>query len=1074
MELEAFIARWLNLPGGAERANAQPFLSELADALGLPRPDPAIGGTIGNYRFEAPVTNISPYGSRTKGAIDLYKRGCFILEAKQSQLPEGQKAPPPTTLEAPAEVRLDLFGQPILECAPTRSATSRRTAYDKLMAGAFDQARGYALSLPPDHPTPPFLIVADIGRAFEIYFDWSGNGRGYGFFPSAAAYRIALEDLRDPDVRTLFRQIWTEPAAADPRNRAVEVTREIATRLAKVAKRLEADEAIRRAGATGPQEKSRVIEETSLFVIRLLFCMFAEDVGLIPDRAFLKFLEDARDKSDNYWKSGLTSLWAAMGDEHAGRYWPAGDCELRYFNGNLFSDRAVYPLPREEKGELAAAARQDWRRVEPAIFGTFLEQALEPAERSRLGAHYTPRAYVQRLVSATILDVLEPEWEEAQAQARAAADAGDLAAAAAPVTAFLDRLAATRVLDPACGTGNFLYVALESLLRLESRARDFLAAIGRPSPPRVMPEQFLGLELNPRAALIAEIVIWIGWLRFRLESDPETITEPILARAANINFGRHAGYDALLAMDEFGQPDLANPRPAAWPEAEFIVGNPPFMGGKDLRARLRPGYAEAIWKVWPAVPRSADLVMQWWSRAATELVRPGTPLRRFGFVTTNSITQTFSRRVVAHHLGGSGKGASGGQGPEAPAPPVSLTLAIPDHPWTKATRDAAAVRIAMTVAEAGTRPGTLLEVGNEEALDTDSPRIETKGREGHINADLTIGADSMAARRLQANAGICHDGVKLHGRGFAITRQEAEHLGLNRRAGLEAHIRPYRNGKDLAGRTEDQVKDKMVIDLFGLTETEVRQRFPEVYQHLLATVKPARDAQVLKSPTPDAKAYAANWWIMGKPRPELRPALAGLPRYIATVDTAKHRVFQFLPAGIICDDKSVIIGSDSAFYLGVLSSRIHTDWALHTGGWLGVGNDPVYVKSKVFDPFPFPDATPEQQATIATLAEELDSTRKAALAENPGLTMTALYNMVEDLKSGTPPTPEATKARAAIVRQLHAQIDEAVATAYGWPNDLPAQEIVARLVALNATRAAEEAKGHIRYLRPDFQTKGTG
>jgi hypothetical protein len=1054
VQLEAFIARWSNLPGGAERANAQPFLIDLADALDLPRPEPGVGGQIGSYRFEAPVTNISPYGGRTKGAIDLYKRGCFILEAKQSQLPEGAVAPAPTPLpEAPAEIPLDLFGNPDPKLAKSTTSQPRHAPYDRLMRDAFDQARGYALSLPADHPTPPFLIVADIGRAFELHFDWAGNGRGYGFFPSAAAYRITLEDLRDPDIRTLFKQIWTDPKAADPRARAVEVTREIAARLAKVAQRLEADEAIRRATAAGTPERFRVIEKTSLFIIRLLFCMFAEDVGLIPNRAFHRFLDDARGKSDTWWRTGLETLWTAMGDAHAGRYWPAGDCELRYFNGNLFADRAVYLLPSEEKGELAAAARQDWRRVEPAIFGTFLEQALDPAERGRLGAHYTPRPYVERLVQATILDILEPEWEAAEATARTAADTGDLEAAAAPVTAFLDRLAALRILDPACGTGNFLYVALESLMRLEARAREFLASIGRPTPPRITPDQFLGLELNPRAALIAEVTVWIGWLRFRLESDPETITEPVLARAANINFGSHMGYDALLALDEFGQPDLVNPRPSDWPEADFIVGNPPFIGGKDLRARLSPGYAAAIWTAWPAVPKSADLVMHWWSRAATELARPGTRLRRFGFVTTNSITQSFSRRVLSHHM--------------AASVPISIVFAIPDHPWTKATKDSAAVRIAMTVAEAGTHTGTLLSVTSETALDTDTPQIDFRATQGAINSDLTVGTDASNMPKLKANAGICHDGVKLHGRGFAITRQQAVHLGLGERPGLEAHIRPYRNGKDLAGRTEAEVRDKMVMDLFGLEEPEVRQRFPEVYQHLLTTVKPERDRN-------NRASYRAHWWVFGEPRRDLRPALAGLPRYIGTVDTAKHRVFRFLPAEVICDDKSVVVASDSAFHLGVLQSRFHTDWALVTGGWLGVGNDPVYVKSKVFDPFPFPDVTPEKAARIAEIAEELDATRKLALAENPGLTMTGLYNMVEALNAGTPLTEEARRARAGIVRELHTRLDAAVAAAYGWPADLPIPELIARLVALNAERAAEEAKGQIRYLRPRYQAPAGG
>jgi hypothetical protein len=256
----------------------------------------------------------------------------------------------------------------------------------------------------------------------------------------------------------------------------------------------------------------------------------------------------------------------------------------------------------------------------------------------------------------------------------------------------------------------------------------------------------------------------------------------------------------------------------------------------------------------------------------------------------------------------------------------------------------------------------------------------------------------------------------------------------------------------------------MVIDLFGMTEKSVRQKFHEVHQHLYATVKPERDLN-------RRATYRENWWIFGEPRRELRPALAGLKRYIATVDTAKHRVFQFLDSNTVCDDKVVIIASADDHFLGILSSSAHLYWATTTGGMLE--DRPVYVKSKVFDPFPFPDATPEQRATIAELAEELDATRKAALAEVPGLTMTEIYNLRGLLQSGeklsAAQEDRARAARAGIVHRLHEQIDAAVADAYGWPADLSPSEIVTRLVALNAERAKEEAEGNIRWLRPDYQ-----
>jgi hypothetical protein len=277
----------------------------------------------------------------------------------------------------------------------------------------------------------------------------------------------------------------------------------------------------------------------------------------------------------------------------------------------------------------------------------------------------------------------------------------------------------------------------------------------------------------------------------------------------------------------------------------------------------------------------------------------------------------------------------------------------------------------------------------------------------------------------------------------------------------------------------------MVIDLLGLDEAEVRRQFPEVYEHLLSHVWDYKEWNKSKKKWEPAgrkynnrESYVNNWWVFGEPRRELRPALDGLPRYIATVETSKHRIFQFLDASFLPDNMIVVVGSDDAFHLGVLQSRIHLDWTLRAGGWLGFGNDNRYSKSKVFDPFPFPDATAEQRAKIAELAEELDATRKAAIKETDKLTMTELYNFREKLRSGTPMDEKeqrrATQARAAIVNRLHEQLDEAVADAYGWDEEwrsraLGPSETAGRLVALNHERAAEEKQGNIRWLRPEYQ-----
>lgn len=378
------------------------------------------------------------------------------------------------------------------------------------------------------------------------------------------------------------------------------------------------------------------------------------------------------------------------------------------------------------------------------------------------------------------------------------------------------------------------------------------------------------------------------------------------------------------------------------------------------------------------------------------------------------------------------------------------------------------------------------EVKAEQALDSDEPKIEYhEPIIGRINADLTVGTDVTRAVRLIANAGICHDGVKLHGKGFTVMRSQFADLGWGKRAGLENVIKPYRNGSDLTQRRPSEVADKYVVDLFGLSENEVRTRFPEVYDHLLKTVWDYKVYNKKKKRWENSgrrynrrASYKDLWWLFGEPRAELRPALEGLSRFIGTVDTAKHRVFQFLDVSVLCDDKVVIVADESAATLGVLQSATHVAWSLHVGGWMGVGNDSVYVKTKTFDPFPFPAFTPEQRIAIAELAEELDATRKAALAETDTLTMTELYNLREKLRSGEHMDEKeqrrATRARAAIVNRLHDQLDQAVADAYGWGDDwragaLGPSEIVGRLLALNNERATEEKSGKIRWLRRDYQ-----
>ncbi len=1025
MDVDAFISRWSTARGGAERANYQMFLTELCEALDLPRPDPASDQTaLNDYVFERGVKRRESEGLASTLRIDLYKRGCFILEAKQSRVNQRDDQP-------------GLF-----KATETTSTAASEGRWDVLMRNARKQAEDYAFRLPADHPAPPFIIVCDVGYVFEVYADFSGSGRAYGHFPDRKGFRIRLEDLRRAEIVERLKAIWTEPQSLDPSRHAARVTRQIAERLAAVSRRL---------------ERNHPPEDVAHFLMRCIFTMFAEDADLLPRGQFTALLEECLDGPDSFAPL-LRDLWKRMDEPvYENRFFSGFKTHLRYFNGGLFHDARAFPMTKEEIGELLAASRHDWRYVEPAIFGTLVEQALDPKERRQLGAHYTPRSYVERLVEVTVMEPLRGDWNAAQLKAGDARDHGDFKGAVATIRAFHHQLCSTRVLDPACGTGNFLYVSLELMKRLEGEVLEALAELGETETiglEEVDPHQFLGIELNVRAAAIAELVLWIGYLQQHYRNRSEHPAEPILKAFGNIQ-----QKDAVLTWD--GYPELQfemrdgvavqvypNARRPEWPGAEIIVGNPPFIAASDFRNEFGSPYSETLWRVHSHINGSADFVMYWWDRAAELLTRKKSQVRRFRFVTTNSISQVFLRRVVESHL--------------SAKPGLSVIFAVPDHPWVKGTPGAAAVRIAMTVAAQGRRDGVLQEVVAEAELDSDEPKLDFMERRGRINSDLSVGADVTTTAKLLACAGMAHDGVKLHGSGFILRQGEAEHLGLGAREGLERYIRPYRNGRDLTGHS----RGLKVIDLFGVSAEEARRSYPEVYQHLLDTVKPERDRN-------NRASYRDNWWIFGEPRRDLRPALAGIDRMIATVDTARHRLFQFVPSNFVLDDKSVVIAHDDSATLSILSSRTHVTWALRSGGWLGQGNDSVYTKSRTFDPFPFPDPSEAIRANLRAMGEELDATRKAVQAEHPDLTLTGLYNVLEKARAGTTLTDAEAdvkaRGRVLILNDLHDQIDRATADAYGWPHDLTDEQILEKLVALNAERAKEEAAGHVRWMRPDYQ-----
>ena len=1022
MQYQDFESRWRK-SGGAERANYGLFLQDFCDLLGVPRPDPTTDNPAQDaYVLERAVTFDDGGGKQTTGRIDLYKRGCFVLETKQGTItPDEQAAAEKAQLGLPVEKR-------------RKGHAVRGTAkWEQMMKAAYEQALRYVRALPASEPRPPFIVVVDVGHCFDVYSNFAGVGDNYVPFPDSGHYRFFLPALAKPELRAQLHQLFTDPQQLDPSRRAAQVTRQLAGYLAGLSTQLE------KAG-----HPSDVVAQ---FLMRCLFTMFAEDVELIPTDSFKGLLASyaETEESRGYLPDALQGLWAVM---DKGGFSPELRKKLRRFNGQLFHEAKALPLNADQINLLQKAAEADWREVEPAIFGTLLERALDPTERHSLGAHYTPRRYVERLVLPTVIEPLRREWAAAQAASATKLEEGKgkkaVTDAREELLKFLRRLTSVKVLDPACGSGNFLYVTLEHLKRLEGEVLTTLAQLGGSGRlelgdgTTVSPRQLLGMELNPRAAAIADVVLRIGYLQWHLRTHGLTqLAEPLLDNYQNIK-----QQDAVLGHNS----DYSKTWPAEWPVADFIIGNPPFVGDKAMRRALGDAYVTSLRKTYAGqVPESADLVMYWWQRAA-QLAASG-QVERFGFITTNSITQTFNRRVVQEFM-------------ENAAQQVSLCFAIPDHPWVDAA-DGAAVRVAFTVAERGALSGSLFQVVQETAADDahDVLLLETIGT---INADLTVGANVAGVGALKANSEVSGLGVLLIGAGFIVTTQEAARLGLGSLVGLDKHIRPYRNGKDLMSNS----RGVLVIDLFGLTNDEVLTRFPAVYQRVLETVKPERNIN-------NRASRRDNWWLFGETNPRLRRMIKGLARFISTPETARHRVFQFLDGGILPDNKVVTIASDDAFHLGVLSSRTHVVWSLAAGGRLGVGNDSVYNKTRCFEPFPFPAANDAQRAEIRKIAEQLDAHRKRQQAEHPTLTLTDLYNVVEKLRLGQTLTGKEQTTHenglAAVVLNLHQQLDAAVATAYGWSTTLSDAEILTNLVQLNQQRAIEEAGGSVRYLRPSYQ-----
>ena len=969
MSASEFAAKWRRNPR-RERAASQEHFIDLCHMLGVPTPNdpPASPG----YSFEAGAARTSTGGA---GAADVWKRGVFGWEYKG--------------------LHADL-------------------------GAAYRQLLDYREAL----ESPPLLVVSDMER-IEVRTNFTGT--------PTVTYTVTLDEIAEGGERTaralrVLRAVMADPEALRPEQTPDEVTKIAASRFAVIAQSM--------------QERGHEPLVVAHFLNRVLFSLFAEDVGLLP-RDLMTDLVRSRASDPEAFTAGLVELFGLM--SKAGGWF--GTQRIEWFNGGLFDGGAALAFTRDELTIVGEASELDWSQVEPAILGTLFERGLDPAKRGQLGAHYTDREKIMMVVEPVVLTPLRREFTAMQERVEAVLAGRE----PSPLTlqgrrrerlpswertaerewrAFLERLRAVRVLDPACGSGNFLYVTLRLLKDLEHEAIRWGAERLRVTGefPQLGPHNALGIEINPYARELAGVAIWIGHIQWMLDHGYGFPRDPVLQPLDNVELR-----DAILARTPEGAPV-----PATWPEAEFIVGNPPFLGTKRMRLSLGDEYVDDLFAAWEgSVDRQSDLVCYWHELARRQIAARAST--RAGLLATNSIRDRLNRAVL-RHIKDDG----------------DIFLAWSDEPWTI---DGADVRVSIVGQDDGSETQRVL----------DGRPVDT------INSDLSSGVDLTQVRALLENDGVSFMGTTKAGP-FDIPGETAREMlsqptNVNGRSNSDVVV-PWVNGMDITRRP----RGMFMID-FGLdTPRSEAAGYEAPFEFVRTHVQPGRA-------TNRRRAYREKWWLHAEPRPAMRSAVARLSRFIVTPIVAKHRLFVWLTAPTLPDKRLTVIAREDDYAFGVLHSRVHEQWALGTGSRHGVGNDLRYIATVTFETFPFPwpldtpdDAlTREQRAdrdAIAEAARRLDEARRRWL--NPPELVREEPDVVRALPPRLIPVDEDAAEqlmrrtltnlynhRPTWLANLHRALDAAVFAAYGWPEavapeELGEEEMLRRLLEQNLVRASQQ------------------
>jgi len=861
--------------------------------------------------------------------------------------------------------------------------------------------------------SPPLLVLCDLDRII-VRTNFTST--------VSAVHEIPLEALAEPRNIEIVRAVFHNPDTLRPGRTSAAVTQDAAARIGEI--------------AASMRERGLDPAVVAHFLDRIVFCLFAEDARLLPDMVFSRIVEKSGGDPARFGKT-LGMLFEAMA--------VGGDFGLesiRHFNGNLFDDRTVPDLTNDDVKRFAAAASLDWSAVDPSIFGTLFERGLDPAKRSQLGAHFTGRADIELVVDAVVMTPLRREWEETKAIVERLlttgkkggtgvspvihgsvgvppASSGKLLTPAQLRKArgeadsilhqFLTRLREIKILDPACGSGNFLYVALLRLKDLEREAAvTFTSEHGLSAYlPGAGPWQLYGLEVNPYAHDLAQMTVWIGWLQWIRANGFGFPADPILRPlSGNIRL-MDAIVDAASPPRSKSDEDAAStPTEPEWPAVDFIIGNPPFLGGNRIRQELGGDYVERLFALYEdRVPAFADLCCYWFEKARAHIAAG--KCKRAGLLATQGIRGGANREVLKRIKDTGG-----------------IFWAESDRPWIL---DGANVHVSMVGFDNGTEKVHVLD-GKPVAA---------------INPNLTSCADITTATIIAANQGISFQGPSPKAP-FDIDAESATVMladkgNPNGRPNADV-VRSVMSAVDIAQRS----RGLWTID-FALMAFEEAAQYEKPFEYVRKHVLPIRETR--------RDDYRGMWWQYARPRPEMRAALQGKNRYIATPRVSKHRLFVWLEASVVANDGTIVFARDDDAFFGILHSRFHEVWARAQGTQLREAVSGCrYTPTTSFETFPFPAdflssdsrfPTPDSRFTvIAEAARDLVEKRDrwlnpegASAAELKTRTLTKLYN-----------------ARPAWLADCHTRLDAAVAAAYGWPTDLTDDAILERLLALNLER----------------------